>query len=63
MDRTSNLGGSFLCGDIKNILNEFSSADEENEWNIESKVTRCIWKGGSFEMFKRFPLPALVFGS
>jgi len=42
MDRTSNLGGSFLCGDIKNILNEFSSADEENEWNLESKVTRCI---------------------
>jgi hypothetical protein len=41
MDQTSDLGGSFIYGAIKKILNEFSSGDEENEWNIESKVTRC----------------------
>jgi hypothetical protein len=41
VDRISDLGWSFIYGAIKNILNEFSSADEENEWNTESKVTRC----------------------
>lgn len=64
MAQTSNLGGSFIFLTIKKVLDEFSTADEENEGTTESEVTGCILKGGSFEMlWKEPPHLALVQGS
>jgi hypothetical protein len=42
MAQTSNLGGSFILSTIKKVLDEFSTADEENECTTESELTGCI---------------------
>jgi hypothetical protein len=42
MAQHQNLGGSFIFSTMKNVLDQLSTADEENEGTTESEVTGCI---------------------